>query len=250
MKLHEIVIQIRPRTPYQAMDLGVLMAKRWFLQLVGLWLAAALPLLILSFILGWLLPGKILTNAFVCFWILHPISEPVMISWIGPALFGTPPSFFTTLKRWRQGVSILQIAAILFGRFNPMRSFNYAVLQLEQLRGKPRKQRLQQLCQNQDGSLVLTLCCFALELLIACSLFILGVTLIPEEIRWFTTGEAAYVLVSWFLVVLFVVATLLVAPFYVCMGFMLYISRRVELEAWDIEIGFKALNDRLHKEAV
>jgi len=30
-----------------------------------------------------------------------------------------------------------------------------------------------------------------------------------------------------------------IAPFYVAAGFMLYISRRVELEGWDIEICFR-----------
>ena len=38
------------------------------------------------------------------------------------------------------------------------------------------------------------------------------------------------------------------APFTVSCGFMLYISRRVELEAWDIELGFRNLNARLMAE--
>jgi len=39
----------------------------------------------------------------------------------------------------------------------------------------------------------------------------------------------------------------IIAPLYVCSGFMIYISRRVQIEAWDIEIGFKKLRQRLEK---
>lgn len=39
-------------------------------------------------------------------------------------------------------------------------------------------------------------------------------------------------------------AMMLVAPFYVGAGFSLYLNRRVELEAWDLELGFRRLASR------
>ena len=40
------------------------------------------------------------------------------------------------------------------------------------------------------------------------------------------------------------VAMVLVAPFYTMAGFALYISRRITLEGWDIEIRFRHLAER------
>jgi hypothetical protein len=37
----------------------------------------------------------------------------------------------------------------------------------------------------------------------------------------------------------------MVEPFYVAGGFMLYLNRRTELEAWDVELGFRRLAQRL-----
>ena len=56
--------------------------------------------------------------------------------------------------------------------------------------------------------------------------------------NWFSEGYFSFAGVILFdLLVLFVLSA--VAPFYVAGGFMLYISRRIELEGWDIEICFR-----------
>ena len=42
-------------------------------------------------------------------------------------------------------------------------------------------------------------------------------------------------------------ATMLIEPFYVGAGFGLYLNRRTEIEAWDIEIVLRRLRARLGK---
>ena len=64
--------------------------------------------------------------------------------------------------------------------------------------------------------------------------------LVPESLQ----GTAPF---TWppLLTGAWLLATALLAPFWASCGFMLYISRRIELEAWDLELGLRALNQRL-----
>ena len=48
MNLSKISVQVRPRNPYEAIDLGFVMARRWFIPLVLLWLIPALPVMVVS----------------------------------------------------------------------------------------------------------------------------------------------------------------------------------------------------------
>ena len=53
---------------------------------------------------------------------------------------------------------------------------------------------------------------------------------------------------SWYLKAVYTstfVAFSLVGPFYVCSGFSLYLNRRIELEGWDIDIGFRRILNRI-----
>jgi len=45
----------------------------------------------------------------------------------------------------------------------------------------------------------------------------------------------------------YVLAESIVEPFFVCAGFALYLSRRVMLEAWDVELGLRRMSERLER---
>ena len=50
------------------------------------------------------------------------------------------------------------------------------------------------------------------------------------------------------LAVFYIVVTLIIEPFYIAANFALYINRRTQLEAWDIELSFRKMAIRLATE--
>jgi hypothetical protein len=82
------------------------------------------------------------------------------------------------------------------------------------------------------------------ETLLEVSLVLLVWTLLPEELPWFEL-ETVFIDPGPLGEVMGQIATLLamslIAPFYVAGGFALYLNRRVELEAWDLELNFRRI---------
>ena len=86
-----------------------------------------------------------------------------------------------------------------------------------------------------------------IEGILSIGLMALLYMLLPDqvEIDWLPLLDNNGVLVYWITNTISLLVMAAVAPFYVFGGFMLYIGRRVELEAWDIEIHFRKLRTRL-----
>ena len=139
-------------------------------------------------------------------------------------------------------------------RFDPTRSFNLPVWQLEKLTGNDRVQRSRVLKKVAGGSaLGLTFMCIVMEVIIFFSLLAMvfmfapeyytdaiGQALVPDDglVAWWA---------GWLINILIYITYMIVEPFYVAGGFALYINRRTELEGWDIEIAFRQLAHRVRK---
>jgi hypothetical protein len=118
---------------------------------------------------------------------------------------------------------------------------------LEGLRGSKRSDRLRVLHhQGSSNAAWLTLLCNSFEQILALSILILLDLLIPTQFELSVLDGLYYEepLSRWMLFLAAVIAMPLIAPFYVCSGFLLYINRRIELEAWDIELKFRQMVQR------
>lgn len=243
MDLSRIVIEPRVRNGWQALDLGFAMARHWFRPLYLLW---ALPpfclLLVLSLMLfnySWL--------AIVIVWWLKPLWDRLPLAWASRAVFDDAPPLGQSFKQSWRNYKTDWLAAITWRRFSPSRSFDLPVTVLEGLRGSQRTQRLTVLHQTMGNAATwLTLVCVHLENFFILGLWGLVVLMVPEEfqVNWWeiiVEGEAGYAQLSMLLSFL---AMSLMGPFYTLAGFALYISRRIELEGWDIEIRFRHLAER------
>ncbi len=248
MQLDSAVVHLRKRTPWQALDTGVLLSRRWYARLLALWLALGSVLLPLIAAAAWLLPGASLNWALFLFWLLHPMMESALIFWAGRAMFAIEPGLGASLRGIRGIFSFSFLAGLLRYRLNPLRPFAYAVLVLEEPEAGMAAPRIALLGRGQDSTVFFLLACLAIPLLFSCSALAAALTLIPEEIHQFSLADLLSPLGRWLLFALYVATCALMAPFSVSCGFMLYISRRVELEAWDIELGFRNLNARLMAE--
>jgi hypothetical protein len=246
MDLEKLTVEIRPRTPWEAVDLGFVVARRWYWRLWYLWLMSAIPLLVLFIIVTSLLPISSAKWSLLLFWLAKPIYEPPLLLWLSKAIFGSKHTFRQTLQEYRKDTTFSRICRILLFRLNPSRSFSMPVLLLEGLTGKTSRER-RAILQDGYEPAFLSFASFCIEYILTFTIMSLLYWLIPENLRWLDFGEFIFTADSWIILLAYVVSCSIFAPLYVCSGFMLYISRRVQLEAWDIEIGFKRMRQRLKK---
>lgn len=245
MDTSKMTVQIRPRTQWEAIDMGMIVARKWFFRLWLIWLATALPFLVLIFITGMLLPGSAPKWILLFFWLCKPLYEPPLLHWTSRILFGEKLTIRQAIREVRSATSFKRILSVLFSRLSPMRSFTMPVLLLEGLTGKSRKQRTTILSHGYETGVYLTLSASVIEVVLTLSLVGMLYWLIPDQLRWIDFGDFIFLADSWLTLATYILACSIMAPYYICGGFMLYLSRRVELEAWDLEIGFKQIDKQL-----
>lgn len=243
MELAKIAVEVRPRTPWEGIDLGFAMARQWFLPLWLLWWASALPLYLLLWLLlaepsGWLL--------FLIWW-AKPLYEPPLLYWCSRAVFGEVLPLRQVFPRWWSILRPQLLPSLLWRRLSGSRSFHYPVALLEGKQGKERQARLRVLNRRQQAATWLTVMGIHFEILLEVSFLLLVWALLPQELPWFDL-ETVLVDPDPFAEAMGQIGTLLamslVAPFYVAGGFALYLNRRVELEAWDLELHFRRIAER------
>lgn len=254
MRLSDATVAIRPRTTWEAMDLGVLMSQQHRRLLMTSWAIVTLPLFAVLSLLLWDSPSL----AVFIFWWLKPAYERLPLYILSKALFGETPTLKQALRQWPRLLKPQLLASLTWRRFSLSRSFLLPVLQLEGLDGTARQQRLQVLLQRNAGAAQwLTIIGVHLETALWIGLMVLFYLLLPQQVetdwdwqslifaadhqwRWLehlTNTFYALILVIW-------------EPVYVACGFSLYLNRRTVLEAWDIELVFRRLRQRLNSSAI
>lgn len=148
MRLSDATVAIRPRTNWEAMDLGVLMSQQHRRLLMTSWAIVTLPLFAVLSLLLWDSPSL----AVFIFWWLKPAYERLPLYILSKALFGETPTLKQALRQWPRLLKPQLIASLTWRRFSLSRSFLLPVLQLEGLDGTARQQRLQVLLQRNAGA--------------------------------------------------------------------------------------------------
>lgn len=231
-----MTIQARPRSPWESMDLGFALARAWFGRLwLCWWLTAGPVALVAALVLHrhpqlWLL----------LLWWCKPAFEALPLYWLSRAVFGEQLAVAATLRSLPQALPPRLWPQCLWRRIAMDRAFSMPVTLLEAPRGPARRQRLRRLGTGASGWL--TLVCAQLEAIFWLSGILLLAFLIPAGLpmpdlttAFVDTGSASY----WAGSLLLLVAMSVVAPCYVAAGFALYLGRRTELEAWDLELAFR-----------
>jgi hypothetical protein len=254
MRLSDASVVIRPRPTWEAMDLGVLLSQRHRRLLMTSWAIITLPVFALLSGLLWESPSL----AVFIFWWLKPAFERLPLYILSKAMFGETPTLKQALCQWPRLLRPQLLASLTWRRFGMSRSFLMPVMQLEGLSGEARQQRMQVLLQRDAGAARwLTVIGVHLETALWIGLMVLFYLLLPQQValdwswqslitaatqdwRWLehlTNAFYALVLVLW-------------EPIYVACGFSLYLNRRTVLEAWDIELVFRRLRQRLNGTAI
>ncbi|VVM51249.1 hypothetical protein PS662_00818 [Pseudomonas fluorescens] len=254
MRLSDATVVIRPRSHWEAMDLGVLLSQRHRRLLMTSWAIITLPVFAVLTVLLWDSPSL----AVFIFWWLKPAFERLPLYILSNAMFGETPTLKKALRQWPRLLKPQLLASLTWRRLSLSRSFLMPVVQLEGLGGPARQQRLQVLLQRNAGAARwLTIIGMHLETALWIGLMVLFYLLLPQQVEldwsWQTLLSAATQDWRWLehLTNVFYVLVLVVwEPIYVACGFTLYLNRRTVLEAWDIELVFRRLRQRLSSTAV
>lgn len=250
MRIESLTVALRPRTAWEAVELGTALVRRHAGAIWAPYLLLTLPLFVAVNAAAWALDR--LWLAALLMWWLKPLFDRVPLYVLSRAVFGDVPSTRQTLRAQLRWGARWWLPYLTWRRLSPARSLYLPVDLLEGGRGTEARQRRSALGAPVYGvAALLTLVCvnfeFALNLGIAAGAAIF----IPSEYLADTAQGAWQALLakaSWIQLAtnaLAWVSVCVIEPFYVGAGFGLYLNRRTEIEAWDIEIVFRRLRARL-----
>ncbi|AVU75477.1 MULTISPECIES: DUF4129 domain-containing protein [Pseudomonas] len=253
MRLSDATVVIRPRTTWEAMDLGVLMSQQHRRLLMTSWAVITLPVFALLSLLLWDSPSL----AMFLFWWLKPAFDRLPLYILSKALFGETPTLKQALRQWPALLKPQLLASLTWRRLSLSRSFLMPVVQLEGLDGEAREQRLRVLLQRNRGAAQwLTVIGVHLEIALWFGLMALFYLLVPQqvELQWnwqtlIAVAEHDWLWLEHLINLLYPLLLIVWEPVYVACGFSLYLNRRTILEAWDIELVFRRLRQRLSSTA-
>ena len=234
MQIDALALRMRPRAPLEAADLGVRLCQTSARSVYACYAVAYLPVLALalaSFEIAVWLPTLILFSA-------KPWCDRTILFVLARAAFSQPT---TVGDLWRARGPVWGRQLLLtwtWRRLSPWRSFTQPVYQLEGLGLGGIRGRLKQIKRRKRGSASL----LTLAFLIAGICLTLAVA---SLVFWFAPPNGAPDLVTLWsedsslintaLFAAYAVVTAFLEPFYVAAGFAMYLNRRAELEAWDVE---------------
>ena len=238
MKVDAIRLDLRPRSMFEAADLGVRLVSA---HLRSVWTSCAPVYAFVLLVAATMLPFGIGWTLLTVIW-LKPWLDRSILFVLARAVFGEETRFADVWAARRavgwQGL----LGALTVRRLSPWRSYVQPVLQLEGQRGKARRERVARILGSHRGAALAMQTAFAtIESALVVGLLALLPWLMPadDQSSWLAllfeggswpsgAGPAAYV-----------IAIAIVEPFFVGAGFAMYLARRVELEAWDIEQEFR-----------
>jgi hypothetical protein len=240
VRVDAFAIRLRPRANFEAADLGVRLCQRAWRDVYACYLSVLVPLAALALacyeIAGWL-PVLIL-------WWAKPWLDRTILFALSRAAFGQATRPADLWREQRQVWWSQLPRSLTTRRLSLWRSFTQPVYQLEGLRGAELRARVRQIRagRTRAGTGILTAFGCA-ETAVLFALVSLLVWLAPKGMEakfagLLTSGTSA----GWLDFAIsagYAITIGFVEPFYVAAGFALYLSRRAELEAWDIEQEFR-----------
>ncbi len=251
MKLETLTVELRPRSSWEAMELGAALVRRHAAAIWTPWLLVTGAVFVLLNLAAWAV-GQIWL-AWVLMWWLRPVFDRIPQYVLSRAVFGSVPGTAETLRAqlrwgWRP-----MLGHLTWRRFSPLRA---AMLPIDLLEGADPARladRRRVIGGGVGGpAVLLTLACVNFLIALTLSAVLLVTLFVPNELlpeaaraAWATLSEDPP---AWALIAFNALDWLAVAfiePFYVGAGFGLYLNRRTQLEAWDLEIAFRRMRKRL-----
>lgn len=251
MRIDRLDVALRARSGWEAMELGSALSRRHARAVWGSWLLASAPLFVIFNALGWWLDA--FGWAWLAMWWCKPLFERAPLYVLSRGIFGEPVGALAALRAQRSWGNAGFWGYLGWRRFSVLRSLCLPVNLLEGNAPAQRGARRRAVAAGAAGAaVVLTVACMAFEGVlvsgaIGAVFMFMPLELMSESWRaaWDMIGQdtpawaqLGFNLACW-------LASVLIGPFYVGAGFGLYLNRRTQMEAWDVEIALRRLRERL-----
>ncbi len=251
MRLDQMTVALRVRSPWQAMDLGLRMVRA---NARAIWLPYFLfagSVFLLCNLLAYAL-DQLWLGWFLVWW-LKPVFDRIPLHVLSHVTFGNYSNFRDTIRapfRWRFG---LWLSWLTYRRFSFWRSMSMPIDILEGLSAERLSLRRSVLIGAVSSQMIgLSFICILFEWVLMTSLItLLLYLLIPIEYlkdsleKIYRVYLETPIFAELALNTAYFLSVAVISPFYVGAGFATYLNRRTQLEAWDIEIAFKRIATRL-----
>jgi hypothetical protein len=249
MRIDRITVELRPRSSWEAAELGIALVRHHPRAIWKPWLIATLPVFVVLNAIGWWL--ELLPWAALVFWWLKPVFDRIPLFVLSRAVFGQVPTVRETLDAQRTWGWRWMLHYLTWRRFGLYRSLYLPVDLLEGGEGKHARRNV--IGGSARGVAAwLTIVFVHFEIALIFGVMALVPLFIPfEQMREsfdamresFFVAQPAWTQVATNL--LYYAAATAMEPFYVGAGFGLYLNRRTQLEAWDVELAFRRLRARI-----
>ncbi|WEN14787.1 DUF4129 domain-containing protein [Rhodanobacter sp. AS-Z3] len=251
MELERISVVLRPRVTREAIDLGAAMLRANARAVWSAWFAFTLPVFVLCNAVGLLLDLPWL--GWVLVWWLKPLFDRVPLYVLSRAVFDRPPRWRETLRGQAQWSWRSTIAGLTWLRIDSNRALRLPLDLLEGATRQQRSARWKVLRRRIVGDVsLLTYGCLQFELVVFLSFWLFALLLIPHEwqpesLAQVIRGDMPGIRPLWIVLGAGVayLAMSAIEPLYVACGFALYLNRRTQLEAWDIDLAFRRMRTRI-----
>lgn len=252
MRLEDVTAEIRPRSDWEAVDLGFAMSRRAFWRCLVVWWLAVLVPTVAGIVL---LHGHPLLFALL-FWWWRPAGSRMVLFELSRRLFGEAPTWNQVWREiprawWRRFHH-----RFLLARFSPWSPVTMPVEDLEGLRGKAYQQRSKLVMRRGEGTVFrLSIGGWLASLWLSIGLLGVARMLLPEgQAELFSESwnaiesgsfESIPLLACWLGVGCYMTALSLTDLFVTGGGFGIYVNSRTWIEGWDVELAFKRLANRI-----
>ena len=251
MKLESLRVELRPRSPWEAVELGAALVRRNARAIWIPWLLVTAPVFV-AVNLGALAIDSIWI-AWLLMWWLKPLFDRIPLFVLSRAVFGDTPTTRQTLAAQRGWGWRAMRGHLLWRRISLLRALALPVDLLEGADAARMRERRRVLGDAVRGhGILLTLVCLLFVVALSLSMLSLALMFVPTEFLSESLRAAWSLLFvqppAWAQFTLHAVAwiaTSAIEPFYIGAGFGLYLNRRTQIEAWDVEIALRRMRARL-----
>ncbi len=254
MDLDKVAAELRRRKGAESIDLGILLGRRFYWDVLKPWLMLVVPTLIVVQLLVAIVIHPVVAVAVG--WWMKPLFDRVTLHVISRGFFGDIPApgetVRTVIRQWR---SMEALKDLSWRRLSAARTMTMPIRVLENARGAKARQRIKALYgagtrpAEQFGLLTMVV---GFKWLFYLGLATLAVLVVPLDLVYDPFTMLAYLAEDAHrgvqiavLIGITTIATTFAEPFFGAGGFGLYIQRRIEREGWDLELRFRRLAERV-----
>jgi hypothetical protein len=233
VQIDALALRMRPRTPMEAADLGVCLCQSAARPVYLCYWAVGLPVVALSLatfeIADWL-PALLI-------WWAKPWLDQTILFVLSRSAFGQPTALSDLWKAQRRVWWRQLPLSLTTRRLSPWRSFTLPVYQLEGLPLLKARKRVLQIRRGRTSPATLMTGAFSTaETVLTAAVTSLVFWFMPGKLSSATFfSQETSDLIGLTMTIAYALVVLFLEPFYVAAGFAMYLNRRAQLEAWDIE---------------